>query len=566
MSLLSWLSPPKFEQEDQTRLARNLHTILVSLFVFEVAFSFVVPFAFRDSAAIVFTFQGITVAFTIGCYVLMQRGFLRAASLIFCSMFGLITLAAVVQSNGLDSINLQLFILVILFAGLLLGAGYSLFFAGMGVVTIVGLYIAQTTGWLTFPPVTIPVVLKIVLPSIVYLMAGILLAAVAQNTAIALSRSKQHETALIKANAELKSIQANLEQRIEERTAQLQASIEVSQTISNLREADPLGQQVVQKLSSLFGYDIAALYFLDNTEQRAMLQYANVSLAEETDRHPIDLQKATLLADAIRTRKPRYSNFPTALSAIPATHLAPRIGTEVILPLLVRGQTLGAVSLQSYQLLTPQPREIAILQSLASQIAAAFENTRLFNESQQQIQEINRLNQFYLQTTWRALLAQEIPAYHFSLGTVKEMETPNETALETAQREGKISIKNSNGNSTLTAPIMFQNQVLGAIELTAQNRAWSADELVMIEAVVNQAALSLENTRLMLETRNRAEQEKMVGEISSRIRETLDLETILQTSVQEMQKSLKLSEVEIRLLPTALQDTSELHLPAASGT
>lgn len=560
MSLSAWLYPPKLEQEDQTRLARNLHTILVSLFVFEVIFSLVVPFAFPDNAPIVFTFQGITMALTIGCYILMQRGYLKLASLIFCFLFGLITLVAVFLSNGLDSINLQLFILVILFAGLLLGARYSLFFAGMGVATILGLYLIQMTGWFAFPVVTIPIVLKIALPTIVYLMAGVLLAAVSQNTFIALSQSKEHETALVKANTELKAIQTNLEQRIEERTAQLQASIELSQTISNLRDADPLGQQVVQKLSSLFGYDIAAIYFLDNSEQRVMLRYTNIPLAIETERQPIDLQKAPLLSEAIRTRKPRFANYTTPLSYAPITHLAPQIGTEIILPLLVRGQALGAISLQRRQTLPPQAREITILQSLANQIAAAFENTRLFNESQQQLQEINRLNQFYLQTTWRALLAQEIPSYHFSMGTITEMETPNEPALEIAQQQGKISIKNENGNSTLIAPIMFQNQVLGALELTAPNRTWSADEIIMIESVVNQTALSLENTRLMLETRNRAEQEKMVGEISSRFRETLDLETILQTSVQEMQKSLKLAEVEIRLLPTALQDTSELRV------
>ena len=45
----------------------------------------------------------------------------------------------------------------------------------------------------------------------------------------------------------------------------------------------------------------------------------------------------------------------------------------------------------------------------------------------------------------------------------------------------------------------------------------------------------------------RAERERVVGQITTRMRETLDLETILKTAVKEMRQSLELSEAEVRL-------------------
>jgi hypothetical protein len=39
----------------------------------------------------------------------------------------------------------------------------------------------------------------------------------------------------------------------------------------------------------------------------------------------------------------------------------------------------------------------------------------------------------------------------------------------------------------------------------------------------------------------------MVGEITSHMRETLDLETVLQTAAREMRRALDLAEVEMRL-------------------
>jgi hypothetical protein len=52
---------------------------------------------------------------------------------------------------------------------------------------------------------------------------------------------------------------------------------------------------------------------------------------------------------------------------------------------------------------------------------------------------------------------------------------------------------------------------------------------------------------LFEETLLRAERERLMSEITSRVRETLDIDTVLKTAAKELQKALDLEEVEIRM-------------------
>jgi len=71
--------------------------------------------------------------------------------------------------------------------------------------------------------------------------------------------------------------------------------------------------------------------------------------------------------------------------------------------------------------------------------------------------------------------------------------------------------------------------------------------------------LALDNARLIQQTRESAAREQVVAEISSQIRETLDLETVLRTAAQELQRAFNLQEAEVRL------STGQDALPDSNG-
>ena len=79
------------------------------------------------------------------------------------------------------------------------------------------------------------------------------------------------------------------------------------------------------------------------------------------------------------------------------------------------------------------------------------------------------------------------------------------------------------------------------------NHEWQDDEKVLLETVASRVSLALENTRLVADAQQRAERERMISQVTTKMRETLDIETILRTAVKEMRQSLALSGAEVRL-------------------
>ena len=82
----------------------------------------------------------------------------------------------------------------------------------------------------------------------------------------------------------------------------------------------------------------------------------------------------------------------------------------------------------------------------------------------------------------------------------------------------------------------------------------------MVADIVNQLSLALENTRLQEETQRRAELERLTGEVTDRIRQSLDMDTILQTAVREFGELLGVSDVIIRMDVNGSEDQREAEL------
>jgi two-component system NtrC family sensor kinase len=106
---------------------------------------------------------------------------------------------------------------------------------------------------------------------------------------------------------------------------------------------------------------------------------------------------------------------------------------------------------------------------------------------------------------------------------------------------------------TLAAPIKVRDQIIGVLDAhkPAGAGGWSPQEIVLMETLINQLGAALESARLYRDTQSRAARERLTSEVTARIRETLDLETVLKTAVQEVRQAMGLPEVVIRLLPEA---------------
>jgi GAF domain-containing protein len=122
------------------------------------------------------------------------------------------------------------------------------------------------------------------------------------------------------------------------------------------------------------------------------------------------------------------------------------------------------------------------------------------------------------------------------------------------------------GEHELALPITLRGQIIGAIgarrpSTSRQARdsagsgareeltGWSDEDVALAQAITDQLAQTIESLRLLDETQRRAARERLIGEVTSRMRETLDLEAVLKTAVQEVRQALGLPEVVVRLAP-----------------
>jgi GAF domain-containing protein len=78
-----------------------------------------------------------------------------------------------------------------------------------------------------------------------------------------------------------------------------------------------------------------------------------------------------------------------------------------------------------------------------------------------------------------------------------------------------------------------------------------------LQTLTEQLSVALESARLYQDTQRRAAREKLVSEVTSRMRESLDVEFMLMTAAQEIRRATGLPEIVINLTPaTARQSIS----------
>ncbi len=102
----------------------------------------------------------------------------------------------------------------------------------------------------------------------------------------------------------------------------------------------------------------------------------------------------------------------------------------------------------------------------------------------------------------------------------------------------------------LYLPLRIGALSLGTLVLRrGEDRPWSEDEVETLQAIVAPLVQTIDNLRLVEESRNQAAREQLSSRIADRMRESLDLERVLQTAVQELGEAFGLREVVVQLAP-----------------
>ncbi len=351
---------------------------------------------------------------------------------------------------------------------------------------------------------------------------------------------------------------SGLERRVAERTldlehrsAQLQAAAEVGRAAATIRDLDELLPLVTNLIGERFDFYHVGIFLLDERREFAVLRAANSEGGKRmlARGHRLQVGQQGIVGYVTSQRLPRialnvgqdatYFNNPD----LPDTQ------SEMALPLQVGNELLGALDVQSTEAGAFTEQDVQTLQVLADQVAIAINQARLLQQTAQLLETERRL---YGDISRRAWTEQMRSMEHKGVMRTRDGVIPLDAVpgqQVRSQLEAGQAAVDAEDAAVLYAPVSVRGQVIGVLRArrSAEAGKWGADEIRMVENLAEQLSLSLESARSYQDTEMTAQRERLLGEISARIRQTLDLETILRAATQEVRQALDLQKVVIRL-------------------
>jgi GAF domain-containing protein/HAMP domain-containing protein len=343
----------------------------------------------------------------------------------------------------------------------------------------------------------------------------------------------------------------------ERRARELQIISEASRAISSEQDLEKLLEMVVHTVNERFNFYHVGIFLLDSAAKFAVLRASNSPGGQRMlERgHRLEVGQVGIVGNVAATGAPRIALDVGADAVFFNNPDLPETRSEMALPLRVHGRIIGVLDVQSTQPNAFTRSDASTLGILADQVAIAIENARLLKETQQALADVQALYHQYLVRSWTEGAPDGPIGYHQSLsGGAILTETVDRPEIRQAVQTGKPSVIQPNGRgrkkgqaSALAVPIRLHGQVIGVLDVQAlePDRRWREDELNIVEAIAERLALALENARLLEDAQQRAERERLVSEITTRVRSTTDPQAMIQVAMDELQRALGGSRVHI---------------------
>jgi GAF domain-containing protein/HAMP domain-containing protein len=344
----------------------------------------------------------------------------------------------------------------------------------------------------------------------------------------------------------LREMIARLERRVTERTEdlerkalQLQVTADVAREAAAIHDLEYLLQHVVHVISERFDFYHAGVFLLDEERQFAVLRAASSQGGRQmlARGHKLEVGRVGIVGHVAAEGEPRIALDVGTDAVYFDNPDLPRTRSEVGLPLVSRGEIIGVLDVQSTQPSAFSKEDLEILQLLADQVALAIDNARLLRDSQQALEELEVLYSQQVRQAWEKRLDEKRLSFNY--------QPPGEISKG---ENGKQALSGKQGR-LLEVPILLRGVQLGIVTLrrAPEQGEWLPEEQQLAEEAVKQMALSIENARLLEEVQRRAYQERIVGEIAAQAQGSLNLNSVMKTTVEEIGKRLGAAKVRIRL-------------------
>lgn len=369
--------------------------------------------------------------------------------------------------------------------------------------------------------------------------------------------------------AEAEVSQRNVEQLVNDRTVeveklykqmsrravQLKAVTELSESIAQLQNLIEIFPAATRLISERFGFYHVGVFIVDQDRQYAVLQATNSEGGARMLKRNHRLQLGVgVVGFCAQSGQPRialdvgadavYFNNPD----LPATR------SEAALPIKARGETIGVLDVQSTEAGAFSAEDLEVLTTLANQVSIALENARLLTEARAAYTQMQEVYNEFTRAEWSRTISQtQQPGFRYQVGRIEMLENALQSPeIVAAAQNGEVVTRQPNGSSekrpVVAVPVKLRGEVIGIlhIESTDPTKEWQDDDVSLVQAVAERAAFAMENARLFQDARRRAAKERLISDATARISSAFNVENILQTTAEELERVLGGSEILIQ--------------------
>lgn len=347
-----------------------------------------------------------------------------------------------------------------------------------------------------------------------------------------LNKTIEESSSLAKRSAE-QSHQLEIQHdALERRSNTLETSAKISRKLAALVTT----QEILNEISNLFREDFelnsAAVFLLD---AKKYLRLASSNGWNEQAYPPErfilsteeDIVGMAIVEGQAFTNTDSNKGLKTAL-----------LGTRsyVAIPLRGRDEIMGALLLQSENSEAFGAERVAILQILADQTALLLENAEFFAKQESAMEAERRAYGEITQAAWGDFIKDQ--NYGAFLRDANGLTTiPAEPYNPQAQEIECQQI-----------PITIRGKVIGYIDAhKPKDRAWTSSEKELLRIMASRLESAMDSARLYQDSQRRAAQERIIGEIATKIGSTTSIADILRFTVEELGHQLSDTEIVLEL-------------------
>jgi len=407
---------------------------------------------------------------------------------------------------------------------------------------------------------------------------------------------------------------ARLFAETQRRAMQLRTAAEVARHATGILDLETLLTQTVELIRQRFELYYAGIFLVDETGQWAVLRAGTGDAGRQmlAAGHKLEVGGSSMIGWCIAHGEARIALDVGKEAVRFENPVLPETRSEMALPLISKGRVIGAMTIQSARPTAFSQEDITALRTMADQLANAIENAHLHEEQHRRLAELSALyeigraitafldprelieavyeqasrftntSHFYIALWDRNTDTIRLPVvverkhkyynqevdWEGLVGWVLRHREPlliddidREEALPPTAKP--LLVGKVRPLSLVLVPLAVGEQVIGALSVQSERRnAYTQQDLDFLTAVASQVAVALQNAQLYAETRRRAEEMAALNAVAARLGQSLELQEVLDTAMEEVTSVLGVENAAISLVD---EEAKELVLRAQCG-